>query len=374
MRKDRLYLFTFFGLCIVTFAIGYFNMNYMLGIATDYFLKSQVESGKREAKEISNLVQLQLESGLSKEIVIDNLQRSIENTPTELGFICMFDWSGVQICHPNREKIGRQILPDDCFVQPVIYDELNADEFQEILNLKTKKTLTKESVRKERNSEVIYLYPVKNTDWIVAVHADIDNIKGYIRNLKINFILVYLASGMLMVLVSLFIVRIISGKYEKTLENRNEGLSKEVLSLSKLNYDLTLYKEKINQSEISEDDTIKNKSENYKKRILTYKKDEIVSVNIDDIAFVYTENTITYIYCLDGKQFHSNNSLDELYSDFDKTYFFRANRQFILSIKSIDKIYKYGNSQLKVETTPKPPENIIVSKNKASEFKQWLSL
>ena len=372
MKKDRLYFYTFFGLCIITFVVGYFNMNYMLGIATDYFLKSQVESGKREANEISNLVQFQLESGLPKETVINNLQKSIENTSAELGFICMFDWSGVQICHPNREKIGQQILTDDYFVQPVIYGELDTEDFQEILSLKTEKKSKGENLNKDRNSEVIYLYPVKNTDWIVAAQADIDNIKGYVRKLKINFILVYIASGMLVVLMSVFLVRIISRRYEKSLENQNEGLSKEVLSLSKLNHDLVLYKEKISKD--TDIDENKRSSGSYKKRILTYRKDEIVSINIDDIAFAYTENTITYICCLDGKLYHSNNSLDELYNDFDKTHFFRANRQFILSIKAIDKIYKYGNNQLKVETNPNSPENIIVSKNKASEFKQWLSL
>src|SRR5690606_16103118 len=135
-----------------------------------------------------------------------------------------------------------------------------------------------------------------------------------------------------------------------------------------LNYDLVLYKEKINSQSDNPNKTA------YKKRVLAYKKDEIVSISTDEIAFVYTENTITYICSLDGKLFHSNSSLDELYGDFDKTYFFRANRQFVLSIKAIDKIYKYGNNQLKVETNPKPPLSIIVSKNKASEFKQWLSL
>lgn len=366
MKKDKLYLFTFLGLSLITFVISYLGMSYMFEIATESFLKSQIESGKREANEISGLVQYQLESGLSKEIVIDNLQKSIENTNGELGFICMLDWSGVQICHPNQEKVGKQITSDELFVQPVIYDELDTDDFQKILKLKGETTTSPQ----KRNTEVIYLYPVKNTDWIVAVYADTDSIKGYIQQLKINFVLVYLASGMLIVLLSVFAVRLISRKYEKDLETQNEGLSKEVLSLSKLNYDLVLYKEKINDLKHQETN---NKTE-YKKRIVAYKKDEIVSINTDEIAFVYTENTITYICCLDGKVFHSNNSLDELSGDFDKTYFFRANRQFVLSIKAIDKIYKYGNNQLKVETTPKSPIHIIVSKNKASEFKQWLSL
>lgn len=76
---------------------------------------------------------------------------------------------------------------------------------------------------------------------------------------------------------------------------------------------------------------------------------------------------------MDGKLTTSNNSLDELYNDLDDSLFFRANRQFILSINSIDKILRYGNNQLKIVVVPKSDINIIVSKNKASEFKKWLN-
>lgn len=348
-------------------------MNYLFEVSTNHFLKSQIETSKREAHEISSLIQFQFESGLSKETIANNLQRTIESSDSNSGFISMFDWSGVQICHPNPEQIGRQILTDETFIEPIIYDELDSNDFYNSLKKKTSDKGRKKANHNELDSEIIYLYPVKDTDWIVASHANIESVKSQMKSLRIDFMLVYAASGILIVLLSIIMVRFISRKYEKDLEAQNEGLSKEVLKLSNLNHNLVLYKEKIDSKNDNERDFGKAENQS-KKRILTYVKDILIAIDTHEIAFVYTENTITYICCLDGKVYNSNSSLEDLYKDLDKTYFFRANRQFILSINAIAKIYKYGNNQLKIEITPRAPIDIIVSKNKASEFKSWLSL
>lgn len=372
MRKDQLYFYTFFGLTIITLLVSLFSMKYLFNVSVNHFLKTHLESAKRQANDVSMLIQYQIESGLPKDDVIHNVQKTLQNADTELGFICVFDWSGVLISHPNQEKVGRPIMPDESEVQTVIYHELDPDDFNEML-----KNKSKDPKDKSDNTEIIYLYPVENTDWIVAAHANIETIKKSMNNLKINFILVYTASGILIVLLSLLLVRLLSSKYEKMLESRNEGLSKELLTLSKLNYDLVNYKEKIDATHTVENSSLDNPENkpqnNAKKRILTYVKDEIVSIDTHTIAFIHTQNTATYITCLDGKIYYSNASLDELYNDLDADYFFRANRQFIISINAIDKIYKYGNNQLKIEMSPISPIDILVSKNKASEFKNWLS-
>ena len=111
-----------------------------------------------------------------------------------------------------------------------------------------------------------------------------------------------------------------------------------------------------------------------KQRILTYIRHELLPVAVQDISFIYTENTITYVVCKNGKKSTTNSSLDELYSQLDATIFFRANRQFIISISSIDKIIRYGNNQLKILISPESETDIIISKNRAAEFKQWLNL
>lgn len=374
MKKDQLYFYTFLGLTLITLLVSIFSMKYLFTVATNHFLKIHIESAKLQAREISVLLQFQIESGLTKETVIQNLQKTVQNSSTEMGFICMIDWSGVLLSHPNPEKVGHPVMHEDADVHAAIFRELDPEDFNELIN----NNPSNDSAHSETDkSEVIYLYPVKDTDWIVAAYANIDTLKSRMSNLKFTFLLVYAASGILVVLLSLPLVRLINSKYEKMLENQNEGLSKELLTLSKLNYDLVNYKQKM-ETEHPLDNTLLEKNQPIahpaKKRIMCYVKDEIVSVDTHSITFIHTQNTVTYISCLDHKIYYSNASLDELYNDLDSDYFFRANRQFIISIKAIDKIYKYGNNQLKIVMKPDSPIDIIVSKNKASEFKNWLSL
>ncbi|MFT7443048.1 MAG: DNA-binding LytR/AlgR family response regulator, partial [Maribacter sp.] len=109
-------------------------------------------------------------------------------------------------------------------------------------------------------------------------------------------------------------------------------------------------------------------------RILTYMRNELVPISIEEIAYIYTENTITYVVCFDGKKSTTNMSLDDFFTNLNTALFFRANRQFIISINAIDKIIKYGKSQLKILLQSNTSEEIIISKNKAAEFKHWLNM
>jgi hypothetical protein len=371
MKKDKLYIFTFLSLFIIVYVLGYFSMNYLVGLSTEQFLNTQIETSKREAKEMANLISYQSESISDKQTIINNVQKSIEKTDMQTGFICMFDWSGKEICHPNPEKIGRITGPEESYVSGV-EDEINSKDFYSYLKDKTEGGGVRDFKDSNRDSEIIYLYPVKNTDWIVASHANLKRINEQVESLKVNFILVYITTGALIVLLSFFMIRLIGGNYESKLELKNENLSKEVLNLSKLNHDLSDYKAKLDSNEkLKEKENSENPSS--KKRILTHLKNELVTLEIEQIAYMYMENTITYIKATDGKISNSNSSLEDLYNGLDSTVFFRANRQFILSIKSIDKILKYGNNQLKIEVLPKSAIDIIISKNKAAEFKDWLN-
>jgi DNA-binding LytR/AlgR family response regulator len=350
-------------------------MNYLIRVSTNQFLEIQIESSKREAREFSNLVAYQIENGIDRQTVINNIQKSIEGTNTESGFICMFDWSGVEICHPNPQKIGKQTSPDESYVRS-IDASIDSEDFYQLLNDKKQRGGLRE-FNSERSSEIIYLYPVKNTDWIIAAHANIEKIEKTITRLKVNFLIVYLLTSISIILLSIFIVRYLGNYYEKELELKNERLTEEVLSLSKLNMSLTSYKNKITK-QIDDTDLIDDDKESIdesvkiKSRLLTYSKDKLISIRVDQIAYITTENTITSIHCLDGKKYTNNSSLDELYNSLDHSIFFRANRQYILSVKGIDEILRYGNNQLKIKINRE--NNVIISKNKASEFKKWLDM
>ncbi|MCJ7468009.1 MAG: LytTR family transcriptional regulator DNA-binding domain-containing protein [Maribacter sp.] len=378
MKKDNLYLFTLLAIAMVVFIIGYFSMAYMVKVSTDQFLEIQIESSKREAREFAELVASQLENGTARETVIYNIQKSIEGTNIESGFICMFDWSGIEICHPDPQQIGKKALPNESHVRS-IDDEINTEDFYDLLKSKQPQGGIRDFSNSGRSSEIIYLYPVKNSDWIIAAHANIEKIEKQIKELKFNFLLVYLLSSATIVLLSLLIVRFLGSYYEKTFELKNEKLAEEVINLSKLNVDLYNLKDKITIRAEDEDENEDDKEEDeentrIKNRLLTYSRDKLISIRVDDIAFISTENAVTTITCLDGRRHSSNSSLDELYRSLDPMFFFRANRQHIISAKGIYEILRYGNNQLKIILNPASSNTIIISKNKAADFKKWLDI
>ena len=66
--------------------------------------------------------------------------------------------------------------------------------------------------------------------------------------------------------------------------------------------------------------------------------------------------------------------LDKIQNEVSSVNFYRANRQFIVSKNAIENIAIYFNGRLIVNILPKPDEKIIVSKAKATDFKNWLSM
>ncbi len=107
-------------------------------------------------------------------------------------------------------------------------------------------------------------------------------------------------------------------------------------------------------------------------KILTYFRDELRFLCQREIAYIYIENSTTYIIDMDGKRSTTNKSLELLCRDLCGKSFFRANRQVIISASAITKIIKIGNCKLKVETKPESEKIITISKNKVSSFKRWL--
>ena len=365
MKKDKLYFLTFLSIAVIFLIIATVASQYFIKVSANQLIEVQVESSKREANEVANFVGFQLSSGLKKEIVIKNIQSIISNSNRDTWFISVFNWGGKEVCHPDITKVGQLVNSNETLLSS-LKEKNNSDDLYDLL------VKRKSNSDSENSFEVIHISPIKNSDLIVAANVNINSINTQMSVLKRNFYLIFLIMGILVIVLSFVAVRIIGSAYEKQLELKNSNLASEVINLSKLNTDLVSYKEKV--VEVVAEIPVEEASEIAKTRILTYVRNELVPIPIKDIAYVYTENTITYVICFDGKRSTTNMSLDDMYTNLNSTLFFRANRQFIISITAIDKIIKYGNSQLKILLQSKTSEEIIISKNKAAEFKQWLNL
>ncbi len=369
MRKDRLYLLTFLGITLIFLAISSVAVRYFVKFSVDKVLETQLEFSKREAREVASLLGAHLNSGVLKDTAIVSLQNSIKSTSRTTGFVSMFNWSGKIVCHPDIKVVGQSISPKESFVSS-IGDDLNSKDFYSLLQNKEAVGGIRDFEDTAQESEVVYLHPVPNSDWIVAAHVNTQLVMSQISDLRSKFYNILIIMGLVMIVTSVVTVRFIGSTYENKLEEKNVKLSNEVVNLAKLNSAVDAYQQKVvgRSTEHSEDDSAS------KKRILTYHRNELRPVATAEIAYIYTESTITYVVCIDSKRSTSNASLDELISNLDGTHFFRANRQFIIAISAIEKIVKYGNNQLKILINPNSELDIIISKNRAAEFKQWLNL
>ena len=113
---------------------------------------------------------------------------------------------------------------------------------------------------------------------------------------------------------------------------------------------------------------------NNRKSYLVYHQDKLIPLAVDDISWFYKSNQVTYACTISNKKYVIDDVLDKIQNEVSSVNFYRANRQFIISKNAIENIAIYFNGRLIVNILPKPDEKIIVSKAKATDFKNWLSM
>ena len=106
--------------------------------------------------------------------------------------------------------------------------------------------------------------------------------------------------------------------------------------------------------------------------ILIYQGEKIIPVNFDDVAIFYLKNGMVKIQTFDHQTYTASETLEELnhkqYPDF-----FRANRQVLIHRKAIKNAAKYFNRKLVLHLHFPFEEKIIISKEKAPVFLDWLA-
>jgi two-component system, LytTR family, response regulator LytT len=81
---------------------------------------------------------------------------------------------------------------------------------------------------------------------------------------------------------------------------------------------------------------------------------------------------VNFIKTRSGQRYIVDYTLDELEQTLDTRQFYRANRQFIVHVKAVESVHPYFNSKLKIHLKPNTEEEVLISREKATEFKQWL--
>lgn len=110
----------------------------------------------------------------------------------------------------------------------------------------------------------------------------------------------------------------------------------------------------------------------YKSSFLVSKGGKLIPVDISNVAFFYIKNELVMLYTVKGDTYVTDYSLDKLEEEVDPHDFYRANRQFLLNRRMVKEVEHYFARKLLVKCHVAPPEHIIVSKAKATDFTKWL--
>lgn len=109
----------------------------------------------------------------------------------------------------------------------------------------------------------------------------------------------------------------------------------------------------------------------YKNRFMVKVGDHIRSITTDQVIFFFADGRDVYLVTQQMRKFIIDFTLEALEEVLEPKNFFRVNRTYILSIHFIQDVVMYSNSRLKITTQPAWDKEIIVSREKVNEFKEW---
>lgn len=113
---------------------------------------------------------------------------------------------------------------------------------------------------------------------------------------------------------------------------------------------------------------------NYISRLLISVNDRFESVDINGVAFFYSEDKYVYAVCSSGKEYITSfRSLNELDDMLDPEHFFRVSRDVITSIGAVARVSRWFKSKLKVKIKCEGVEReVCVSAARRNDFLAWL--
>lgn len=117
-------------------------------------------------------------------------------------------------------------------------------------------------------------------------------------------------------------------------------------------------------------DNLKNR--NYRERFLVKFGNAFTYIQAQEMRFCYAEDSLVFTRLADGKKYSLDHTLEQLEQLLNPTHFFRINRKILLHIEAVDKIHPYFNNRLKLELQPSPGFEIVVSRERVQDFKNWI--
>ncbi len=110
----------------------------------------------------------------------------------------------------------------------------------------------------------------------------------------------------------------------------------------------------------------------YRDRFLVKLGTKLLPIATAEVAYFLSNDGTTELHTRNGKRHLIDQPLDEIEAQLDPRSFHRLNRQCIACVECIAMVHQHFNGKLKVELKPNAPTEVMVSRERAKGFKDWL--
>jgi len=110
----------------------------------------------------------------------------------------------------------------------------------------------------------------------------------------------------------------------------------------------------------------------YRDRFLIRQGQRLFSVPVEEVAYCFSRSKLSFLKTYEGHEWMVEYTMDELERMLNPRRVFRLNRQVIAELRAIEKVNLYFNGKLKIQLRPATTEEVLVSRERAVEFKAWL--
>jgi len=110
----------------------------------------------------------------------------------------------------------------------------------------------------------------------------------------------------------------------------------------------------------------------YKNRFSVKIGQHIKMIATESIECFFSENKATHIHTNENRDYLIDDSLEQLEDKLNPEIFYRVSRKYYVNINAIKDIIAYSNSRLKLILNSYNEAEIIVSRERVRDFKNWI--
>jgi two-component system LytT family response regulator len=111
----------------------------------------------------------------------------------------------------------------------------------------------------------------------------------------------------------------------------------------------------------------------YRRRFLVKRGPDYQSVPAEDIAYFYATHKLVCMVTREGQKFILDQSLTDIEKQVDPSKFYRVNRKYLVQLSAVLRMRSYPKSRLLLDISPPMDEEVLISQENVSAFKEWIS-